>query len=420
MKERFLHILVVVAQILFGLTFVLSGLFKSIDPSGTAIKIKEYADLFGIVYIDDWAMGLSWLLCLAEMLIGVKVLLGHNRFFFYLGLIVIAVFTPFTFYLALTNLVDDCGCFGDAIKLSQWGTFYKNIVLLFCILGVLVYLQYIWKPLDQLSSTVYSYLVLFLGLSLCWIGTFRLPFIDFRPYKVGTILNESSEAEASYIIVYEKDGIRQEFALDSIPEADSGWEFVESIERRADAGAEKNIPTAEAFFLTGEDGSDVTHTVVGDTGYVFLLTSPQLAYANEHDLDRIEAIYEYAREMNYPFYMVTLRDSAQINQWVFRTGAEYPILYSDDRVITTINRANPGLLLLHHGQIYWKSCITDLDIPTLTSANLSEQTYGKKQEIDYENRFFWLLVCLFAPFFLFLLFQIPQKVVSLLNKKNHN
>lgn len=418
-SDRLLRYSVIGCQVLLSLTFIFSGIAKCIDPTGTAIKIGEYFGFFGLSFLAGWTMPLSWLLCLTETMIGIHLLLGRSKLAVWCAGLIMMVFTPLTLYLALTDPIEDCGCFGDVLVLSNWETFYKNIVLSLAVAVVWFNYSRCWQPLKPFLSACYTYGFFAVALILCYIGTWHLPYIDFRPYKPGTLLSVTrGNTESQFIIVYEKDGERKEFPLDAIPDPEDGWEFVETIELKPEVSEEAH--SAESFFLTDASYEDVTQEICGHEGYTFLLMSPSLANASERYLDRIESIYEYCRQQDYPFYLITLRDSTMIDQWFFRTGAEYSTLFSDASVISTVIRANPGIVLLKDGAIQWKSCLSDLDISVLTSAKLSEQTYGKTHEIDYQKRILSLIALLFGPFFVILLLQIAITYINLRKNEKEN
>lgn len=421
-----------VAQFVLGGTFLVSGLAKCIDPIGTAIKIDEYLGVLGMPWLAGWSLGLSWLLCIGEFVVGMNIFFGRNRkFFFWLVLALMLFYTPFTLWIALRNPVSDCGCFGDAVVLSNWQTFWKNVVLLVAAAVLCLWRHHRFTIIEQSTYTLYFYWTLIVVTGLCYMGTWRLPYIDFRPYRPGVRLSqdEASSSETSsteYIIIYEKEGIRKAFSLDSIPEESEGWTFVETQERSSSGGSSRpNARQDVDFFAFDHEGNEVTSVITSDTGYVFLLTAPYLSQTSQHDLDRIEALYEYAQVNGYRFYGLTGRaDAGYISEWRYLTGAEYPIYESDASVLVTMVRSNPGLVLLHDGMILWKSCISDLDVDVLTNANLTEQSYGQKEQIDRKKQFFWLSILLIAPFLLLLLLQMlrrrSQRLRMLRQKENEN
>lgn len=411
--------LTIACQWLVGLTFLVSGLAKAIDPVGTSLKIGEYLQHFGMSELAEFSIALAWLQALFEFSLGFYVSIGRRRVVCSVLLIAfMGVMTPLTLYLALANPVDDCGCFGDVLVLTNWQTFWKNVILLALIVWLYVGRRYQRAMLSRTFHTFYFYVQIIGVVILLWQGTMTLPYIDFRPYRPGVSLIEENESAPleEYVIVYEKEGVRKEFALDSIPAEDSGWEFVETITRQTSSDKPLLGSHAEVSNLVifDADGTDVTREVIGYDGYVMLLLSPDLAKADEHDIDRVENLYEYALEQEYPFYCLTWRNEASIDHWKFSTGFEYPMLFADQQVIETMIRSNPGFMLLHNGIILWKSHLSDVDVPLLTSAKLSEQTMGQIQPIDRKLRVFWMIVWLFAP----LLLYLPMQIIKFTHKNN--
>ena len=154
---------------------------------------------------------------------------------------------------------------------------------------------------------------------------------------------------------------------------------------------------ASELVLFDEEGEEVTQLVLADSGYVMLLLSPDLSEAQEYVVDRIEGLYEYALQHNYPFYCVTQRDSAAIAQWHYLTGSEYPYLYADKQVIETMIRSNPGFMLLHDGVIQWKSHLSGIDVPQLSAAPLGQSHYGQVLTVSRLSRVLLITLILLLP-----------------------
>lgn len=360
-------LLVNIVQFLFGVVFILGGVMKCIDPVGTAIKIQDYMVHFGAYSLmmditGDVTIGMACVLSLLELSIGIAVVYGYSyrRFLTYATLLMF-FFTPLTLYLALTDAIHDCGCFGDAIRLSNWGTFIKNVWLD-------ASLVIMWANLDrhyQLTGvTRYIgtfYALCAVGLLLMAYSLLRLPVVDFRPYKPGVSLRY-----------------------------------------------EENRDAPEFFARDSESGEDLTQDILADSSYTYLVIAPHLATASEHDLDKIEGLSEWTQQEWYGFYMLTGPDQQQIDDWRYRTGAQYPILVSDTQVLETMLRANPGVMVLHDGKILWKS--SEFDMERL-------QNDLKVEEIDYKMRLFYILILFFAPICLSLLRIFAKKMISLFFKR---
>lgn len=408
-------IFTLICQLVVGFTFLFSGIVKAIDPVGTSIKLGEYLRHFGLGVMVDLTYPMSWILALLECALALHLLIGRHRLASTAAvLLFMAVMTPLTLYLALFNPVDDCGCFGDAVKLTNWQTFGKNVVLLSMSIWLYVHKDKHVEMLSRHFHTLYFYIQIIGVVILLGIGTWRLPFVDFRPYRPGSPILPSQSCveseEPEYLVVYTKDGQDQTFSLDDLPNESEGWEFKETLVKESSSSVLE--PSSGTLVLFDDEGMDVTREVLNDSGYVMLLLSPDLNTADEHDIDRIENLYEYSLEQGYPFYCITLRDMPAIDNWKFRTGSEYPFLYADQQIIETMIRCNPGFMLLHNGVILWKSQLSEIDVTLLASAKLSEQSLGQVQPIDRKMRVFLIIVWLIAP----LLLYLPLQIIKVIHK----
>ena len=341
-------------RFVLAFTFLFSGFVKLNDPRGTQYKIEDYAQAFGAAAAVPPPVPLvaSVALAMLEFCLGVWFFFGINRrrseaF----ATLLMAVFTPVTLYLALTDAVHDCGCFGDALVLTNWQTFAKNIVLLAAALFLLRHGRLITRFVTQRNQwliTLYSWFFAFIFAS---VNLYRLPLIDFRPYHIGANLAEKmqldSEVEYETTFILEKDGQQREFTLENYP--DSTWTFVDSrTEQKSHGNA---VPEITDFTVTtiGDMQDDITEVLLADTGYTFLLVSPYLEQADDGVMDRIAAIHDYSLEQECNFLCLTSSSEEAIARWQDITGAEYPFCHTDAVTLKTMVRSNPGLLLLKNG-----------------------------------------------------------------------
>ena len=335
-------ILVNIARFVVALTFILSGFVKAVDPMGTQYKIADYLAAMHIgQYVPDFVpLIASVLLSATEFWLGVCLLFAiRRRVVTRIILVWMIIMTPLTLWLALTNPISDCGCFGDAIVLTNWQTFWKNVVLLVCAALIA------WQPLDMLrfvSRTnqwiVMNFTALFI-LIVAGTSLYKLPYFDFRPYHIGTDLRK-------------------------------GWQQMMEGEES---------PYTD-LFMQSEDGTDITDSILNLKGYVFLLISPHLEQADESQFDKINQLFEYAQEKGYPFYGLTASGEKAMNRWRNGTGAEYKLCQTDDIVLKTIIRSNPGLLLLRDGKIIRKWSNNDLPEETMLTDRLEKIEIGKMPE----------------------------------------
>ncbi|MDL2208544.1 DoxX family protein [Parabacteroides sp. OttesenSCG-928-O15] len=358
-KETAIKVIAECSRLLLGVVFIFSGFVKAVDPVGFAIKIGDYLVAFGLEKLDSFSMLVSFNLVAIEFMLGVCMLLGvYRRYASLLTLLFMAFMTPLTFYLALFDPVSDCGCFGDALILTNWETFGKNVVLLAAAIFAFIYNQ---KIFQVYTFRVYWFVALW-AFSFCILFSVHnyrhLPILDFRPYKIGANIPElmsipegAEEEEYSYSFVYEKEGRNQTFSLDDIPEEGSGWAFVES---KTTLVKEGYIPPVAAFNLYDEQDTDRADEVLSDEKGVFLLIFPKLEKANDDYVDEINTVYDYALDNGLSFYGVTGSGADAVTRWKEYMGADYSFLYADDILLKTIIRSNPGLVLLKGGTVLGK------------------------------------------------------------------
>ena len=345
---------------LMAATFIFSGYVKAIDPLGTQYKLGDYLlALHLAAYVPDWlTLAASILLGTLEFSLGVLLLFAiRRRLVTKILLALMSFMTLLTLWIAIANPVKDCGCFGDAIHLTNGQTLAKNIVLL----GIAIML---WRqPLRMVrfisKSTqwiVINYTILFAIANSLW-SLWYLPPFDFRPYHIGANIEQgmqipkgAKQPQFETTFILEKNGERREFTLDNYP--DSTWTFIDS---KTVQTAEGYVPPIHDFSIEDmHTGDDITEQMLSDTSYTFVLISPTLAKADDSNFGDIDQIYEYAQDNGYRFICLTASTDKDIAKWQDITGAEYPFYATDATTLKTIVRSNPGLLLLHHGTIIQK------------------------------------------------------------------
>ena len=401
-------ILINVCRLVVALTFIFSGYVKAIDPLGTQYKIQDYLGALHLgEYVSDMVtLGASVLLSALEFSLGIFLLFAiHRRVSSRLALLLMCFMTAVTLWLALANPVKDCGCFGDAIILTNWQTFGKNVILLAC---AVVIARWPLKMVRFISESnqwiVINFTFVFILLSSLW-SLYDLPQFDFRPYHVGANIKKGMEipegaAQPQFdtTFILEKDGERKEFTLDNYP--DSTWTFVDS---KTVQTAEGYVPPIHDFSIqVVETGDDITEEVLADTSYTFLLISPHLEKASDSNFGRIDQLYEYAEENGYKFYCLTASSEKAILQWQDLTGAEYPFCITDETTLKTIIRSNPGLLLIKDGTIIQKWSHNNLPViePAKASVPLERQPIGKMTEKSVAEKILRVVIWFVLPLFL--------------------
>lgn len=393
MPKRFvIKMIAECCRVLLGVTFIFSGTVKAIDPMGTAIKIGEYLASFGMEYGRWFEVLLSFNMIALEFMLGVCMLTAVYRKLATLGVLIFMSFmTPLTFYLAVFNPVPDCGCFGDAWIITNWQTFYKNLVLLAAAV-------FAWMYYKQLTSfyTYRSYW--FVGLfsylfclGFCYWNYNHLPITDFRPYKVGANIPRLMEIppdapQDEYVFVYEKNGQTKEFKLEEAPAGDSTWTYVDA--RLVKQGF---VPKVSSFALFNEHGENVADELFTRPGIVMLLVAHRTEEASDEHIDEINHAYDYAMEHKLAFYGVTGSSDGHIAEWVKHTGADYPFLTADEVLLKTIIRSNPGLVLLREGTILAKWHHNDIPGEEELNKVLSSYVEGDRREKQTEKER-WLTV----------------------------
>lgn len=348
-----------------GVLFLFSGFVKCVDPAGNAIKINDYFVAWGFDVPFAISMFLSFVQNIAEFLAGYMLVFGVAMPAASLvALLFMAVFTPLTLYIAIANPVSDCGCFGDAVKLSNWGTFFKNLVFLPISIVVFAYRKHFVNRLNRWRTASVCGLGALVGFVVSVSGVTNEPFIDFRPYAVGvdireamTIPADAPQPEYRSTFILEKDGVQQEFDEMNYPYDDSTWVYVDT---RTEVISEGYVPPIKDFTLTDRYGNVVTDDILASGEPVFLLISPKLEEVAAEHVPVVRHLADVALENGHALYIATA--SLQPAQTQFESAAEYgfDFLTADETMLKTITRCNPGLIVLQHGVVVAKYHINHL------------------------------------------------------------
>ncbi|MBR5541974.1 MAG: DoxX family protein [Bacteroides sp.] len=388
-QHKVIGICTTVCRFVLAGVFIFSGFVKAIDLLGTQYKIQDYLEALG--WTDAFPELLSFLvsalLGMMEFCLGVYLFFGIRRIIAPRAVVVVMAFmTPLSLWLALDNPVSDCGCFGDAIVLSNWETFWKNVVLLAMSFVVLKWRKRLF-PLVTIRFdwviALYGFLYIFCMTIYCYR---ELPVFDFRPYSIGANIRlgmEIPEGEEPTIyetrFILQKDGVKKEFLLENYP--DSTWSFVDSKTVVKKKGYEP--PIQDFSMINYEDGEDITEQVLTDERYTFLLIAHQLQLADDSKIDLINELYDYCLEQGYAFYCLTSSSDGEIQKWQENTGAEYPFCLMDNITLKTMVRSNPGLMLLKGGVVVNKWSVNNIpdeyqltgSLDTLPIGAISQQSF---------------------------------------------
>lgn len=378
-KYKIEKFIIELLRVIVGVTFLFSGFVKAIDPLGFAYKIQDYLVNLNLVELYHFALPMAVFLIVAEFMLGALLLLGlYRKTVTILILLMMLFFTPLTLWIALTNPVEDCGCFGDALVISNWQTFYKNI---FIVVGaaILVAKWIHTKPLfSKRMAPFATFFVVMFGLLFALHNVYNLPVIDFRPYKKGANIPEQMYIDPEKadvmetIFIYSKDGVEEVFTEENYPWNDSTWTFI-NMETRLVKEGEK--PAIEDFALgsiyfdeidsSWNVGGDITDLVLSDTSYTFLMVSYSLEKMNIKHLNKFIKISSFAKDYGYPFYLLTASSENTVGEWEAKHQTEFQFSHADERTLKTMTRANPGLILIKDGNVINKW--NDRKVPEPTS-----------------------------------------------------
>ena len=350
-----MKLLRLVSRIIVGLVFMFSGAVKAVDPLGSAYKFSDYFQAFHLEFLQPFALVLAIILFTAEFISGFSVLSGYRQKTGIWGvMILMAIFTPLTLVLAISNPVSDCGCFGDAIHLTNWQTFGKNIILI--ILTIILFTGR--KQAKQVCTPAREWIVisivtvLFIIFSL--LNLRYLQLFDFLPYKTGNNIPEGmkipegkSADEYRTTFIYEKDGVKKEFTLENYPADDTSWKFIDQKSVLVKKGY---LPPIHDFSITTPDGEDLADKILADRGYTLLMISTRLKKADQERLDGGFATGAQCMQEGISFYVVTASGTDEVMGY----GNRFIICSADETTLKTIVRSNPGYMLLKEGNIAGK------------------------------------------------------------------
>lgn len=374
-------------RIIVGVLFIYSGFVKAVDPWGTVYKFGEYFALMGLPNYDALTLVAVFTLFSYEFLVGVFLLLGcYRRSAPIMAMLFMAVMLPLTLWIALKNPVSDCGCFGDALILTNWETFWKNVVLIALVAWLLIFnrrCRALINPAFQWISFLST--LLFVGV-IGIQGYWRQPLIDFRAYKVGndiTSFEENTTDPTSFIFVYEKDGVTKEFTEDDdLPNEDDGWIFKERRDIFPEY-KERSIEKERNFHLwdaTGEE--DVTEEAIQEDGDQIIITIPDLSKVTTAMTWKINSLRDWCEKHNIDIIAAVSGSAEEIGIWSDLSMPDYPIYTADDTVIKELVRGNPGIVFLRDGKIAWKSTLDALDADDFMSDRIGDDPMSFSYDSD--------------------------------------
>ena len=316
-----MRVIVFAARILVAAVFLFSGFVKLVDPLGSSYKFQEYfgEDVLNLEFLIPLALPFSILLILVEILLGVTLLIGYKTKWTVWSLFVINLFFLFlTWYSAYFDKVTDCGCFGDALKLSPWDTFYKNVVLLIVILPLFQfrYVKPIFSPVLLKRITIFCFLVFVFITNHVLM---HLPIVDFRAYAIGKNIQEGMEYQ---------DG-------------------------------NDELPPVHDFFLESET-EDLTTTIL-EAPKSMLVISYNLDNAEEANFEAIKEVTQQAKDKGYLVYGVSASATSDLNALKKKLELPFEFLFCDETTLKTMVRANPGIVTIEKATVTGKWSWRDAD-----------------------------------------------------------
>ncbi|HAH72744.1 BT_3928 family protein [Butyricimonas virosa] len=396
-------------RIIVGIVFIYSGFVKGIDPLGSDYKFTDYFNAFGMGWMNATTLFFSFALSLAEFLIGIALLFnlwvsrmawGSLLFMFF--------FTPLTLVSALTNPVSDCGCFGDATLLTNWQTFWKNIILLLLAIMIFVYRKEYKSSLPLVGQ--FSFLALAGAGMLCLsVYCYRhLPVLDFRPYAVGKNITEGmrlpegtepDQYEVTLKYKNKQTGEVQSFTEENYPWQDTlNWEYESSSERLVKKGY---ITPIHDLVIEHPTLGNITEEILEDDNHTILAVAYNLTQSDVQYQPAINRLAEYAQEKGIRFYGLTSSSERDIETYKKRYHVPYEFCTADEIQLKTMIRSNPGVIILREGTILDKWAGKDVpDVKELQDTDLTAYCVYSREQMQRIYLVYSIILLFFVAYLL--------------------
>jgi len=343
------------SRLILGLVFVFSGFVKGVDPMGTAYRIEDYLIAYGMDWGLPFGLYASVALCALEFLLGAILILNIRiKEFSWILLVLMIFFTLITFYDALYEPVPDCGCFGDAIKLSNWGTFLKNLFLMSFTVAVFLERKNFHSAIGPMAQNAFILLIAVGFTGFCMQNYFHLPVLDFRDWKVGNDMVPDDRGEAKIYLTFRnlESGETREYLSPDYPWNDSlwmaKWEFVD---QRTD---DSEVVRGHELVIETAEGEDVTSNYIENPDYQLLVIAYDLKGSSRKTFPHISGLYEDADHAGVSLILVTSTLPSDVDAIRDQFHPHLEIFYADDIVLKTMIRSNPGIILMKDGVVLAK------------------------------------------------------------------
>ncbi len=346
---------IVVIRLFLGMVFVFSSVVKGIDPVGTAYRVEDYLLVFGWSGLVRYAIVIAFLVIISEFILGIAFLFKlRMKIAVFAMFFIMVFFTVVTYFDAVNNWVPDCGCFGDAVKLSNWQTFFKNIFLIS--LNIIALIKY--KTWRFNGKPIVQWMVIFIigGLFAGFVTyNYRhLPIVDFRAWKVGRSMKTTGENNEKVYVTYKNKttGEIKEYQSPNYPWKDSTWlaqwEFVN--QRIDDSQVDKK------YNLVIEDslGNDFTKDIIENRDKQFIVISYYLSAASNEGMKKLSRIIPEIKKYGVSVVLLTASDNAEIKKVLKQYHLNIPAYFADDVELKAMIRSNPGLMLMQNAIVLKK------------------------------------------------------------------
>ncbi len=350
-----MKVLAQISRILVGVLFIISGFIKANDALGFSYKLDEYFQVFHMPWLTHISLALAIVICAFEIGLGIALLLGAKmKFTAWSLLLMIVFFTFLTFYSWKFDVVKDCGCFGDALHLTPYQSFMKDVVLLVLILFIFIGKNLIKPLLGEKVSTYAAYLGFIASFSFSVYCYQHLPVIDFRPYAIGKSIPAGMQLPPNakkdsvvMVFIYEKGGKQMELNINQLSTLDETYKFVD---RKDKVIVEGDKPAIHDFTISTADGSDITNDVLAQPN-IFLLVAYDINHSDDKIQNKVNDFVALCQKAGVEFMGLTASAPKEVEDFRHKHNSMFEYNYTDGTTLKTMIRSNPGLMLLQKGVV---------------------------------------------------------------------
>ncbi|NER17884.1 BT_3928 family protein [Spongiivirga citrea] len=360
-----MNIITQVCRMIVGVLFIISGFVKLTDPLGFSYKLEEYfsPEVLGLDFLAPHALTIAMSIVIFECILGVMLILGDKpKFTSWSLLLLIVFFTGLTGYSAITGKVTDCGCFGDAMKLTPVQSFIKDLVLLVLILIIFFNRNKIKPLFTKRIATIGSVLALVASTVYTMYMFNHLPAIDFRPYKINaniienmTVPEDAPKAVFDYYWKFDVNG-KEEIIKTTGEYPSSEGTFVSVDTKMVTPGYEAPIHD----YIMELDGVDYTEQLMQEENLI-ILHAFSLRRSDKKGFEAVKSKIEEAIDSGYKVIGMTASSASEIDELKQEFGFNFDFYFCDETTLKTMIRSNPAVMKLSKGTILQKLHYNDID-----------------------------------------------------------